>query len=211
MAYVLSMVITLVIVLISMILHELAHGLAAYALGDDTAKREGRLTLNPFKHLDPVLSFALPMVLFLTGGPIFGGAKPVPVDSRNLKHGAWGMALVAIAGPAMNFVLALVAFLLGHFTGWFGGMEWGVILMSFVSVNLGFMVFNLIPIPPLDGSRVLYAIAPDPVRDFMQKVEPFGIIIVMMLVILVPSFIAVVMGGAMDAILQGFYWLVGVR
>ena len=87
MAYVLSMVITLVIVLISMILHELAHGLAAYALGDDTAKREGRLTLNPFKHLDPVLSFALPMVLFLTGGPIFGGAKPVPVDSRNLKHG----------------------------------------------------------------------------------------------------------------------------
>lgn len=211
MAYVLSMVITLVIVLISMILHELAHGLAAYALGDDTAKREGRLTLNPFKHLDPVLSFALPMMLFLTGGPIFGGAKPVPVDSRNLKHGVWGMALVAIAGPAMNFVLALVAFLLGHFTGWFGGTEWGVILMSFVSVNLGFMVFNLIPIPPLDGSRVLYAIAPDPVRDFMQKVEPFGIIIVMMLVILVPSFIAVMMGGAMDAILQGFYWLVGVR
>lgn len=211
MAYVLSVISTLVIVLVSMILHELAHGITAYALGDDTAKREGRLTLNPFKHLDPVLSLALPLVLFLTGGPIFGGAKPVPVDSRNLKHGVWGMAIVAIAGPAMNFVLALVGFLLGHFTGWLGGGDWGIMLMSFVSVNLGFMVFNLIPVPPLDGSRVLYAIAPDPVREFMQKIEPFGIVIVMLLVILVPSFIATVMGGAMDVILQGFYWIVGAH
>ncbi len=211
MAYVLSVISTLVIVLVSMILHELAHGVTAYALGDDTAKREGRLTLNPFKHLDPVLSLALPLVLFLTGGPIFGGAKPVPVDSRNLKHGVWGMAIVAIAGPAMNFVLALVGFLLGHFTGWLGGGDWGIMLMSFVSVNLGFMVFNLIPVPPLDGSRVLYAIAPDPVREFMQKIEPFGIVIVMLLVILVPSFIATVMGGAMDVILQGFYWIVGAH
>lgn len=211
MAYVLSVISTLVIVLVSMILHELAHGVTAYALGDDTAKREGRLTLNPFKHLDPVLSLALPLVLFLTGGPIFGGAKPVPVDSRNLKHGVWGMAIVAIAGPAMNFVLALLGFLLGHFTGWLGGGDWGIMLMSFVSVNLGFMVFNLIPVPPLDGSRVLYAIAPDPVREFMQKIEPFGIVIVMLLVILVPSFIATVMGGAMDVILQGFYWIVGAH
>jgi len=211
MSYFWSIIVTLVVVLISMILHELAHGVTAYALGDDTAKKEGRLTLNPFKHLDPVLSFALPLLLFITGGPIFGGAKPVPVDSRNLKHGVWGMALVAIAGPLMNLVLAFLAFLLGYFTGWMGGGIWGLILMDFISINLGFMVFNLIPIPPLDGSRVLYAIAPDAIRDFMAKIEPFGIMIVMLLVVLVPSFISMIMGGAMDGILQAFYWLVGAK
>lgn len=211
MEYFLTIIVTLVIVLISMILHELAHGVAAYVLGDDTAKREGRLTLNPIKHLDPVLSFALPLVLFLTGGPIFGGAKPVPVNSRNLKYGVWGMALVAIAGPFMNLLLAFGVFLLGFFAGWFGGGVWGMILIDFISINLGFMVFNLLPIPPLDGSRVLYAIAPDPVREFMEKIEPFGIFVVMMLVVFVPSFVSMIMGGAMDAILQGFYWLVGAR
>ena len=107
---VLGIVIVLGVILVSMILHELAHGLVAYALGDTTAKEEGRLTLNPIKHIDPVFSVAVPLILYLTGGPIFGGAKPVPVNSRNLKFGVWGMALVAIAGPLTNFILALVAF-----------------------------------------------------------------------------------------------------
>lgn len=212
MNYLVGILIAFGVILLSMMLHELAHGYVAYLLGDETAKDEGRLTLNPFKHLDPVLSVAMPLLLFLSGGPIFGGAKPVPIDPRKLKHGAWGMALVAIAGPLTNFVLAFLAFLVGHFTGWMyvGGIL-GDIFVNMVYINLGFGIFNLIPIPPLDGSRVLYAIAPDAVRNVMEKMEGWGIIVVMMIVILAPGVISAIMTGAMEGIIDGFYWIVGRR
>ena len=208
-----SILIAFVIVLVSMIFHELAHGLVAYWLGDDTAKSEGRLTLNPTKHLDPFLSILLPLMMFISGGPVFGGAKPVPVNSLNLKHGVWGMALVAIAGPLTNFVLALVGFLIGYYSGAFmtGVGIWGEILADVVTINLGFGVFNLIPIPPLDGSRVLYAIAPDGVRNVMAQMERWGILVVMFLVVLAPGVISAIMGGAINGILEVFYWIVGVR
>lgn len=215
---ILTLLIILAVVLFSMVLHELAHGLVAYWLGDDTAKADGRLTLNPFKHLDPVLSFLIPILMFFTGGPIFGGAKPVPVDTRNLKHGAWGMALVAVAGPLTNFVIAFVSFLIGYWTGALGVMDgmlyystglWGIIVMELVMVNLGFGIFNLIPIPPLDGSRVLYAVAPDGVRGVMSGLERYGLIIVMFIVVLFPSFLSVVLGGATQGVLTAFGWLVG--
>lgn len=211
--YVVGVLIAFVIVLVSMIFHELAHGLVAYWLGDDTAKSEGRLTLNPTKHLDPFLSILLPLMMFISGGPVFGGAKPVPVNSRNLKHGVWGMALVAIAGPLTNFALALVGFLIGYYTGAFmtGAGIWGEILADVFTINLGFGVFNLIPIPPLDGSRVLYAIAPDGVRNVMTQMERWGILIVMLLVVLAPGVISAIMGGAINGILEVFYWIVGVR
>lgn len=212
MSYLVSILIAFGVILVSMMLHELAHGYMAYALGDDTAKLEGRLTLNPLKHLDPVLSLLMPLLLFLSGGPIFGGAKPVPVDSRNLKHGAWGMALVAFAGPMTNFILAFVAFLTGHFTGiLYAGGVIGAICVDFVTINLGFGIFNLIPVPPLDGSRILYAIAPDPIRDLMERMERWGIIVVMVLVVVATPLISTIMSGAMDGILTAFYWLVGVR
>ena len=102
-------VVTLGVIVISMVLHELAHGWVAYLLGDVTAKDDGRLTLNPFAHLDPMMSVVLPMMTFLLGGVVFGGAKPVPVNPSKLKGGVWGMALVAVAGPLMNFVIAFVA------------------------------------------------------------------------------------------------------
>lgn len=215
---ILTLLIILAVVLFSMVLHELAHGLVAYWLGDDTAKADGRLTLNPFRHLDPVLSFLIPILMFFTGGPIFGGAKPVPVDTRNLKHGAWGMALVAVAGPLTNFIIAFVSFLIGYWTGALGVMDgmlyystglWGIIVMELVMVNLGFGIFNLIPIPPLDGSRVLYAVAPDGVRDVMSGLERYGLIIVMFIVVLFPSFLSVVLGGATQGVLTAFGWLVG--
>lgn len=212
MAYFTTLVIAFIVILLSMMLHELAHGWVAYKLGDDTAKTEGRLTLNPFKHLDPVLSVAMPLLLFLSGGPIFGGAKPVPINTRKLKHGVWGMALVAIAGPLTNFILAFLAFLLGHFTGWlYDPGVLGAILTDFVFINLGFGIFNLIPIPPLDGSRVLYAVAPDGVRNVMEGMERWGIILVMILVIMVPGWLSMIMGGAMNGILDFFYWIVGAR
>lgn len=215
---ILTLVIILVVVLFSMVLHELAHGWVAYKLGDDTAKDDGRLTLNPLKHLDPVMSFLIPILMFFSGGPIFGGAKPVPVDTRNLKHGAWGMALVAAAGPLTNFLIALVGFLIGYWTGVLGFAEGGLfyannlgglIAVEVLMVNLGFGIFNLIPIPPLDGSRILYALAPDPVRDLMEKMENFGLVIVFAIVILFPSFLSTVMGGALDGILAFLRFIVG--
>lgn len=211
----LSVVITLGVILVSMVLHELAHGFVAYKLGDDTAKTDGRLTLNPLKHLDPILSIAMPLLLLLSGGPVFGGAKPVPVDSRKLRHGPWGMALVAIAGPLTNILLAFLGFLLGYFTGAFtvAGITtlWGQVISSFVMVNLGFGIFNLIPIPPLDGSRVLYAISPDPVRGLLEKLEPFGMIIVLVLVVAGGGLLTGVMSWGIEGLLDGFYWVVGAR
>lgn len=202
----------LVIILVSMVLHELAHGIVAYKLGDNTAKSEGRLTLNPLKHLDPVLSIAMPLLLLLSGGPVFGGAKPVPINTRNLKHGVWGMALVAIAGPLTNFILAFLSFLLGYFTGWlYAGGLLQYAMMQMVLINLGFGVFNLIPIPPLDGSRVLYAIAPDGVREVMSRMEHWGIMIVLILVVVAPGFFSMVIRGGMNAILEFFFWIVGAN
>ena len=154
-----------------MVLHEMAHAYVAYFLGDTTAKDEGRLSPNPLVHIDPWMSIVVPLLLFISGGPIFGGAKPVPIDSRNLKGGPWGMALVAIAGPAMNFLIAFVGFMVGHFTGGIYGT--GLVqtfFLELVLANLGFFVFNLLPIPPLDGSRILYAIAPDGVRELMERI-----------------------------------------
>jgi len=203
-------VIVLVVILFSMVLHELAHGLVAYKLGDDTAKEDGRLTLNPFKHLDPWLSIAMPLLLLFSGGPIFGGAKPVPVNSGKLKHGPWGMALVAIAGPLTNFLIAFVAFLIGFYSGALvlGGLA-GEIFSNLVMVNLGFGIFNLIPVPPLDGSRVLYALAPDPIRRLMDQIEPFGIMIVLLFVVLGSGIVNRLMLGGMEGILNFFYSIVG--
>ena len=220
MSWLLELLIIFFIILFSMILHELAHGLMAYFLGDDTAKQEGRLTLNPFKHLDPILSFAMPLLLFISGGPIFGGAKPVPINTQNLKKGVWGMALVALAGPLTNFILAFVGLLIGRFTGLIGVYEGalyyangvaGMIMAEFVMINLGFGVFNLLPIPPLDGSRLLYAIAPDGVRRFMESMEHWGIMVVMLIVVFASGWLSGLMSVVIDAILTGFSWIIGLH
>ena len=144
--------------------------------------------------------------------PVFGGAKPVPVDSRNLKWREWGMALVAIAGPLTNLILAFIGFVIGHFTGLLYGSGGEIpmfIASEFVIVNLGFTIFNLIPIPPLDGSRVLYAIAPDGARAFLASIEQYGFIIVYMLIILLGPVFSGIMSGGVNGIIDFFYMLVG--
>jgi len=208
----LSVFIILIIVLVSVILHELMHGVVAYFLGDKTAKYAGRLTLNPIKHIDPYMSIMVPVLLYMMGAPVFGAAKPVPVDHRNLKWHEWGMALVAIAGPLTNLVLAFIAFVIGHFTGllYGSGGELPMFIMSeFVFVNIGFTIFNIIPIPPLDGSRVLYAIAPDGARKFLGALEQYGIIIIYMLILLLGPVFSSIMANGMNGILNFFYMLVG--
>lgn len=201
----------LVMVLVSMILHELAHGLVAYALGDTTAKESGRLTLNPLKHLDPITSVLIPVIMYITGGPVFGGAKPVPVDSRRLKGGAWGMALVAVAGPLTNFLLALIAFLISNTTGILDAPGFlRAAMLNFVLINLGFFVFNIIPIPPLDGSRILYAIAPDGARELMERIEKTaGIWLVFALILVFSSALSKLMSEAISGIFDFFMMLVG--
>ena len=196
-----------------MTLHELMHGFVAYKLGDDTAKEEGRLTLNPIKHLDPVYSFILPIGLFLIGAPIFGGAKPVPVDSRNLKGREWGMALVALAGPITNILLAFVMFLLRFFLIRNFGLGYGIVdtvLSYFMTVNLGFAVFNLLPLPPLDGSRLVYAIAPDGVRVMMKSLERHGVWIVYGLILLFGGYFSSVISWGINGVYSVFLWIVGL-
>lgn len=173
----------LAVLLISMMLHELAHGYVSYLLGDDTAKLLGRLTFNPFKHLDPFLSIILPISLALTGGPIFGGAKPVPYNPENLRHGDWGLFLVAVSGPLVNLVLALISYgIIGLFSISSGPVF--TLLSLSVMINLGFLVFNLLPIPPLDGSRIIYSVAPDLVRSILEKLERYSLFMLLGILIL---------------------------
>ena len=206
-------VLVLVLSVGSIILHELAHGIVAYWLGDQTAKLSGRLTLNPIKHIDPFMSILLPVLLALAGMPVFGGAKPVPINTRNLKGGVWGFALVAIAGPLTNLILAFIFFLIGHFSGAFGSLDsFGfLICYSGLMLNLGFCLFNLIPIPPLDGSRLLYALAPDGARRVMEQIERYGIIIIYILLLVCGTLLTKYLVAGRTAIIDAFYWIVGVR
>lgn len=205
-------IIVLLIAVFSVVLHELAHGLVAFWLGDRTAKDAGRLTLNPLKHIDPYMSILVPVVLYILKAPVFGGAKPVPINYHNLKGREWGMALVALAGPFINFLLALIAFLIGYFSGALQHDPTGLpyfIFAELVYLNLGFLLFNLIPVPPLDGSRVLYAIAPDRIREIMAGVEKYGFIIVYTLILIFGEVFSNLMINGTTGIIDFFYKLVG--
>ena len=203
------LIIVLVTILLSMTLHEAMHAFMGYFLGDDTAKAQGRLSLNPIKHIDPIMTIALPLFLAVMGGPIFGGAKPVPFNPHKVRYGEWGAALVAIAGPLTNLLIAFVVFGVGVLSGVItsAGVEAtlaGQIVITAVSVNLGFFVFNILPIPPLDGSRVLYALAPDPVKAGMEYIERYGIFLVFGLVLIGASVLGQIMAGGINGILQPF-------
>lgn len=173
---ILTLAIVLVSILISMTLHEAMHAFASFWLGDDTAKHQGRLTLNPLAHIDPFTTVLLPLLLVAIGAPPFGVAKPVPFDPTRLKYGEYGSAIVGVAGPLTNLLLALVA---GGILQLFGEFLPDMAIYSlglFTLVNLGFFLFNMIPFPPLDGSRLLYAFAPDPVKDVMERIESTGLL-----------------------------------
>ncbi len=198
------------VVLVSMTLHEAMHGFMAYWLGDDTAKLQGRLTLNPIKHIDPFLTIMLPLFLAAVGAPVFGGAKPVPFNPARVKYDEWGAALVALAGPLTNFLLAFLGFVAFVVSGTSQDAALGMALSVFIYVNLGFFVFNMIPIPPLDGSRVIYALAPDFVRRGMEAIERFGVMFVFVIVMLASSLIGQVILTSVTGIITFFSILLGV-
>lgn len=195
----------------SMTLHEAMHGYVAYWLGDDTAKAQGRLTLNPLAHIDPFLTLLLPLALAAAGLPVFGGAKPVPFNPGRVRYGEVGAALVGAAGPLTNFLLAFIFFGIYVFAGSPAVTTvLGLVLQLGVAINLGFFVFNMLPIPPLDGSRVLYALAPDWARRGMEWIEQYGVLLVFVLVLLGSSLIGQYMSVAINFFIGVFERVFGV-
>jgi len=171
-------------VLFAITMHEVAHGWVANKLGDGTARMLGRLTLNPIKHIDPIGTILVPLAMvLLQTGFIFGWAKPVPVNTRNFKKPRKDMAIVAVAGPLANLAMAIFWFFvykfsvstLGDSSIGHGIMEMG---RAGIIINLVLFVFNLLPIPPLDGGRVLSGFVPATVSDLLDKIEPYGFFIV---------------------------------
>lgn len=175
--------------LFAITVHEAAHGWMARRLGDRTAEMLGRLTLNPIKHIDPIGTVLVPAILLLAGGFIFGWAKPVPVDPRNLAHPRRDMAAVAAAGPMANLLMALLWALIAKLglvltptLPWVGVP---LLLMGKTGIflNLILMVLNLLPLPPLDGGRVLVGLLPDRLADKVASIEPYGMFILVGLMI----------------------------
>ena len=205
-----------VVILLSMTIHEAMHAFMGYFLGDNTAKIEGRLTLNPLKHIEPFMTILLPLTMALLGGPVFGGAKPVPFNPNRVRYGEWGAAMIALAGPLTNLFIAFLAFGIGALMGVVsnGGLVassfLGSVIAMTVSVNLGFFVFNMLPVPPLDGSRLLYALAPESARRLMEQIEQYGTLVVFLLVVLFSSAIGRVMSACISAMLDVFMMIFSV-
>ena len=185
-----ELLVVLVSIIISMAIHEATHAFTAHWLGDTTAQDEGRLTLNPLKHVDVMTTVLLPMVLIIVGLPPIFAAKPVPFDPDRLRYGEFGMALVGVSGPLTNLALAGLAGLAFHVWGADFGQNFYNTLILFTQVNIAFFVFNMIPFPPLDGSRLLYAFAPEPLQDLMRQIEGFGFLGVLVFILLVFQFIS---------------------
>ena len=182
---------SIAILVMSVIIHEVAHGLAALSQGDRTAQYAGRLTLNPISHIDPLGSVILPLLLSLVpGGIIFGWAKPVPYNPYNLRNGKWGEVWVAFAGPLSNIVLATLAGLSIRFFG--AGMPEATvsILGLIVLINIVLALFNLMPLPPLDGSKILMNLFPEGFGRFREVFERYGFIATLFFIFFIWQFMA---------------------
>ncbi len=176
-------------VIFAVTLHEVAHGWVASRFGDQTAKSMGRLTLNPIKHIDPVGTIIVPAIMYFTSGFIFGWAKPVPVNWQNLGHPRRDMALVAIAGPTANFLMLLFWAILAKVIVWLGSDPNYLTQIIFImcgigiTINMILMILNLFPLLPLDGGRVLTAMLPRNLAITFSRLEPYGLIILVLLLI----------------------------
>ena len=220
---VLDVVLFLAVLIPSVIFHEVAHGWVAERLGDPTARRAGRLTLNPIRHIDPVGSVLFPAVLAVAGQSVWGWARPVPVEPRYFRHPTRGMAGVALAGPFTNLTLGALAGAFGPFVDlragaasgraavvyWPGleigattGALWARVLFAFALVNLALAVFNMLPIPPLDGSRLVPLALPPRGRETFGRLAPYGFLAIFLLVVVFP--------GALSFIGDAIGWLLRV-
>ncbi|HEV2403534.1 MAG TPA: site-2 protease family protein [Candidatus Saccharimonadales bacterium] len=175
---------------VSMAAHEAMHAFMARALGDTTAEDAGRLTLNPLRHIDPITTLLLPVVSLLVFRVPFLAAKPVPFNPNRVRYGEMGAALVGIAGPCTNFVLAALSAVFIKVGGIANDVSLFNILTLFMEVNIALFVFNMIPFPPLDGSRLLYAFAPEPLQELMSRIEAAGFMAILIFIVLFFPFIS---------------------
>jgi Zn-dependent protease len=202
-------VVVFMIAVFSIVLHEVAHGLMAYWCGDPTAYRLGRITLNPIDHIDPLMTLLVPALLLWTSGGsfVFGGAKPVPVNYFNLTHIRRDPILVAAAGPATNIALALVLALVSNLCAFVPGQMGLLLWKSVVTgaiINIVLAVFNLVPIPPLDGSRIVMCLLPEEAARRYGALERYGLFIIMGLLYMG------VLGGAMRPVINVVFRVIGV-
>jgi Zn-dependent protease len=184
----------LVPLVIAIVFHEVAHGLVARRLGDPTAEQAGRLTLNPIRHIDPFGTVILPLILALSHAPMFGWAKPVPVDFRRLRHPRRDMVLVALAGPGMNLLLALAGALALAATLTFASDPNALAAtliagnaLNFVLINIFLGVFNLLPLPPFDGGHVVEGLLPRPLALQFRKIGRFSLLVFVVLLLVLPA------------------------
>jgi Zn-dependent protease len=211
-------------IVIAITFHEAAHGFVARLLGDETAWRLGRVSLNPLKHIDPIGTILLPgLLLLLHSSFLFGYAKPVPVNFRALRNPRSGMVWVAAAGPAMNIALAILAALAFHLVGYLPvtAAQWvAENLKNMLIINVILAFFNMFPIPPLDGGRIAVGVLPDTVASPLARLEPYGIFILIGLLFILPmvgaqlgvdlSIVSRVIASATDAIIGAILRLTGI-
>jgi Zn-dependent protease len=202
-------------VLFAITVHEVAHGWVARKLGDPTAMMLGRLTLNPLKHIDPIGTVVVPLALMFMGGFIFGWAKPVPVTWENLRNPKRDMALVAVAGPLANLAMAIIwalimklGFSLGGSASW---LAWPLIYMggAGITINAVLMLLNLLPIPPLDGGRVLVGLLPGPAAWQVSRIEPYGFMILLLL--LVTGMLGKILGPMLGTLEMALFSIAGMK
>lgn len=213
----------LVPLIIAIVFHEVAHGLVARQLGDPTAEKKGRLTFNPIRHIDPFGTLVLPMILAVSHAPVFGWAKPVPVNYRRLRNPRRDMVLVALAGPGMNFLLALIGTAILAATvsisgGARGGMPAFVAAnaLNFVLINLFLAVFNLIPLPPFDGGHVVEGLLPRSLARSFRRIGRYSLLVFVVLLLVLPAIspradvVARIVSPVVDAIARFFLGIFGL-
>jgi Zn-dependent protease len=187
----------ILILVMSVVVHEVSHGWAAHYLGDPTARLAGRLTINPIPHIDPIGSVLVPLLLFFTGaGVLFGWARPVPVNPYNLR-GRYGEAIVAAAGPLSNIALAVIFGFCVRVAAPFLPPAFIEIALIVVLINLVLALFNLVPIPPLDGSKILFAFLPYHLSHIRESLERYGFFIVLIFIVFLWQFLTPIIGGAL--------------
>lgn len=192
--------IILIVILVSMTFHEAMHAFTSHWLGDTTARDMGRLTLNPLKHIDLVMTVLLPVIMIAVGVPPIFAAKPVPFSPERVKYDEFGAALIGVAGPLTNLTLAAVGagiYRMALPTGLFES-----VLAIFIVINLSFFVFNMLPLPPLDGSRLLYAVAPEPLQKIMYQIETMGFGMTLLILILLIPVIGPILRFAINGLLN---------